>query len=313
MLHREYGGNIQTKRKQPMSITRSKLVASELLLEAVKRHNIHLSLLVADTGLWVNPEFHNRLVRDTSSAAIYPDVRRARGQGEKRGQIVDGVRLDDNTYANGAMKRAAGLGKSAEGFEVCHIWPRTCYDARYHTAVANIVLLPRALAGLSDHDIEIQTALQYRAFELYGWYPEGRKPPVKPEFYPSKWREPQPDTINARTPHTVSASSRSVSEKRSPEKRLGLTVRIADWSRKPDLKVHKIIGLVAQAHDGISRDELVMQVANVTQSKNPYGAVASLLTDSGNAYGRVFEDCDGTIRIHPEVQEQVRALAWNAD
>lgn len=169
-----------------MSTTRPKLVASELLLEAVKRHNIHLSLLVADTGLWVNPEFHKRLVRDTGSAAIFPSVQRARGQGEKRGQIVNGVRFDDNSYANVAIKRAAGLGKSAEGFEVCHIWPRTCYDKRYHTAVANIVLLPRALAGLSDHAIEVQEALQYRAFDLYEWYPEGMQPPVKPDFYPSK-------------------------------------------------------------------------------------------------------------------------------
>lgn len=295
-----------------MSITRPKLVASEFLLEAVTQHSIHLSLLVADTGLWVNPEFHNRLVRDTGSAAIFPSVRRARiSQGEQRGQIVDGVRFDDNSYANVAIKRAAGLVKSAEGFEACHIWPLTCYDERYHTAVANIVLLPRALAGLSDHAIEIQTSLQYRAFELYGWYPEGRQPPVKPEFYPSKWRDPQPDTINAKTSRTVSAPSRSASDKTPQEKRRVLAVRIADWARRPDLNVHKIIGLVTQAHDGISRDELVMQVANVTQSKNPYGAVASLRTDSGNAYGRVFVECDGIIRIHPNVQEQVRALAWN--
>ena len=289
---------------------RPKIVASKLLLEAVERHNIHLSLLVADTGLWVNPEFHNRLVRDTGSAAIFPRVRRARiGQGEQRGQIVDGVRLDDNSYANVAIKRAAGLGKSAEGFEACHIWPLTCYDERYHTAIANIVLLPRALAGLSDHAIEIQKALQYRALELYGWHPKEKLQPVKPEFYPSKWREPQPDV---KTPRMVSASSRSVSDKTSQEKRRVLADRIADWSRRPDLNVHKIIALVVQAHDGISRDDLVKRAANVTQSKSPYGAVASLLTDSGNAYGRVFADYDGLIRIHPEVKEQVRALTWNA-
>lgn len=76
-----------------MSITRPKLVASELLLEAVKRHNIHLSLLVADTGLWVNPEFHNRLVRDTGSAAIFPSVRRAgaRARNEVRSSMVCGL------------------------------------------------------------------------------------------------------------------------------------------------------------------------------------------------------------------------------
>lgn len=171
-----------------------KVIASELLLEAVRRHNIHLSVLVADTGLWANPDFHLRLVQDTDSAAMFPRVRRARiGQGEQRGQIVDGIRLDDNSYANVAIKRAVGLGKSAEGFEACHIWPLTCYDERYHTAPANIVLLPRAIAGLSDHDSEIQKALQYRSFELYGWWPEGIDEPRQPEFYPECWREPLPD------------------------------------------------------------------------------------------------------------------------
>ena len=88
------------------------LDASVLLLEAVRRHKIHLSLLVADTGLWVNPEFHARLLRDTGSAAVFPKIRRARaGQGEKRGQVVNGIRFDDNTYANVAIKRAVGLGR----------------------------------------------------------------------------------------------------------------------------------------------------------------------------------------------------------
>lgn len=293
---------------------RNKIVASELLLESVTRHNIHLSLLVADTGLWVNPEFHHRLVRDTGSAAMFPKVRRACiGQGEQRGQIDNnGVRFDDNSYANLAIKRAAGLGKSAVGFEACHIWPGTCKYERYHTAIANIVLLPRALAGLSDHAIEIQTALQYRAFELYGWFPEEMPQPVKPEFYPSKWREPQPDPIKVRTPRTISASSRSTSDKASQENRRELADRINDWSRKPGLNVHKIIALVVQEHGGISRSDLVERVADFTQSKNPYGAVANLLTDRGNAYGRVFAEHDGIIRIHPEVEKQVRALTWNA-
>lgn len=290
----------------------SKIIASDLLFESVKRHDIHLSLLVADTGLWVNPEFHNRLVRDTGSAAMFPKVRRARiGQGELRGQIVDGVRFDDNSYANVAIKRATGLGKSAEGFEACHIWPLTCYDERYHTAIANIVLLPRALAGLSDHAIEIQSALQYRAFELYGWFPHGVPQPIKPEFYPSNWREPQPDTLDVRIPPTTRTASQPASDELSLEKRRELAGRIVDWSRRPDLNVHKIIALVVRAHDGINRKDLVTQVSDVTQSKSPYGAVASLLTDSGNAYGCVFLDSDGLIRIHPEVDKLVCSLAWN--
>lgn len=287
---------------------KAKIVASELLLKAVHRHEIHLSLLVADTGLWANPDFHSRLVADTGSAAMFPMVRRARiGQGEKRGDIIDGVRFDDNTYANVAIKRAVGLGKSAEGFEACHIWPLTCYDERYHTAVANIILLPRALAGLSDHDDEIQKVLQYRALELYDWWPQELSRPVKPDFYPADWRDPQPDILIR---STRSRSAGTGSDKISQEQHRTLSDRITYWSGRPDLNVHKIIALVASYRGGVSRDELVRRVEEVTGSKSPYGAVASLLTDSGNAYGRVFSNHAGIITIHQDVEDHLRSLTW---
>lgn len=169
-----------------------KYVASEMLIEAAKRHQIDLSVLVAETSLWAHPDVHTRLLRDTGCAAMFPKSRRKRGRGETRGQIIDGIRLDDNTAANRAIKHALGLHRLAVvGFETCHIWPRTCYDPRFHTAIANLVLLPRSLAGLSDHDLEIQASLQYRAYELYSWYPEGASVPQRPSFYPSHWRAPE--------------------------------------------------------------------------------------------------------------------------
>ncbi len=91
-----------------------------------------------------------------------------------------------------------------------------------------------------------------------------------------------------------------------------LADRIADWSRHADLNVHKIIALVAQVPSSVRRDELVRQVAALTRSRNPDGAVASLLTNSGNAYGRVLANYDGLIRIHPEVEKQVHSLIWSA-
>jgi len=107
------------------------------------------------------------------------------------------VRLDDNTYANVALKRAIGNATTFVGFETCHIWPLSCYDVRYHTLVPNLVLLPRAIAGLTDHDEHVQECLQYRAFELFGWYP-GREsedpakkpanPPARPDKYADNWR-----------------------------------------------------------------------------------------------------------------------------
>ena len=185
-----------------------------MLLEAMNKHQIHLSVFVAETGLWTHPDVHARLLRETGGAAMFPNVRRAR-RGETRGQIIDGIRLDDNTFANLAIKRALGLRRAeVVGFETCHIWPRTCYDPRYHTALANLVLLPRALAGLSDHDIEIQKSLQYRAYELYDWYPEGVEVPQRPSLYPSVWRPPESssNTERSRSPRTVRPLTNRTSE-----------------------------------------------------------------------------------------------------
>ncbi len=281
--------------------------ASALLQEATRRHNIHLSLLVASTGIWANPRVHERLLEETGHVAMFPKVRRARlGQGEQVLQIIEGVRLDSNSYANVAIKRAAGLGRSAEGFEACHIWPKTCYDERYHTAPANLVLLPRAIASLSDHDPEVRQALQYRSFELYGWWPEGEVQPERPEFYPAEWTEPQPEPsrpARSRAASTSSDDGRNWAEI--------IRERIAHWSRNPHLKVHKIISLVTQADDGIGQDELELRIAAVTGSKNPYGAIANLLRNDGNAYGRVFLRENRVIRLHPEVEAQVRSLPWS--
>lgn len=297
-------------------MVREKIVASELLLESAQRHGIHLSLLVADTGLWASADFHRRIMSDTGCPAMFPKVRRARvGQSERRGQVCDGVRFDDNTYANVAIKRAIGLHRGqALGFEACHIWPLTCYDERFHTAIANIVLLPRALAGLSDHDEEIQKVLQYRACELYSWWPDDQSQPERPDFFPSSWREPRPDPMATGKPSAATReSTKPGGDKTAEENRRVLTARILEWSAKPHLNVHKIIAIVAETRDGVPRDQLVRKAADVTNSKNAYGAVASLLTDRGNAYGRVFEDDGGIVRLHPVVAQQVRSLEWHVE
>lgn len=168
--------------------------AVTLLREASQRHGLHLSVFVAETSLWAHPNVHRTLMAENGTGAFFVNTRRCRaGDGERPSAVIDGVRLDNNSYANHAIKQALGLGRNgAIGFETCHIWPRTCYDARYHTAVANLVLLPRPLAGLTDHDAEIRAALQYRAFDLYDWHPADEPPPVRPAFYPESWRPPLP-------------------------------------------------------------------------------------------------------------------------
>lgn len=276
--------------------------ASVMLRDAAIKNNIHLSILLAETAIWANPKM-------SDGTAWFPNTRRCRtGQGEKRGQILDGVKLDDNTYANQAIKRAVGIPNNClVGFESCHIWPNTCYDPRYHTTIANLVLIPRAIAGLSDHDPEVQAVLQYRSYELYGWYPEGQQCPSKPAYYPRTWREPETfnqeilSEHNSRRKTIVSNSTNKESQEQSvktasteeiPQETISKTIgphipsdekrmlleRVRRWAKNPNLKVHKMIALVARTKSGLSRELLVQEVSRVTGSKDAYGAVVSLLT-----------------------------------
>jgi hypothetical protein len=177
-----------------------------------------------------------------------------------------------------------------------------------------MVLLPRSLAALSDHDAEIQASLKYRAYELYGWYPEGADIPVKPAFYPTNWREPEPLPLRATRRSPVIRGEPKETDKldlMSSEELAVVIRRLQEWSRKPQLNVHRIIAIVNRCREGIARDELIAQVGRVATTKNAYGAIASLLTSKGNAYGRVFEDVDGIIRLHPMVEEYVRSLPWS--
>ena len=120
---------------------------------------------------------------------------------QKRGEKCGDITFDDNTYANNAIKLAMlkGLEKYGihgssrqifKGFETCHIWPETCYDARYHTSVANIVLLPREIAGLTDHCQAVEDLLKYEAWKRFGFKPDEADVPAKPKNY-SKiiWRD----------------------------------------------------------------------------------------------------------------------------
>jgi hypothetical protein len=165
--------------------------ADEILREAASSLNISLTDLVAAAALWVHPEIHRHLLKETGSAAWFPHIRRARPTNELRGQCIEGILLDDNTFANNAIKLSiTGSKEEFNGFETCHIWEKSCYDEKCHTALANLVLLPRSLASLSDHFKEVSAALQYRSWELYRWHPPGCSPPARPESYPKEhiWR-----------------------------------------------------------------------------------------------------------------------------
>ena len=101
-----------------------KFDADVLLEQAVLKHKIRLDILVAETAIWANPNVHKRLV-EQGNAARYPQVRRARtSKGEIRNKKVNGIKFDDNTDANRAIKWAIGTRRlEIRGYEACHIWP----------------------------------------------------------------------------------------------------------------------------------------------------------------------------------------------
>lgn len=165
---------------------------NEILDEVVSELQIDLPSLVAGSAFWA-PNLEG------VGKAKHPNVRRFKKGSEKRRETSkDGMYLDDNTIANKLLKNSLSYLGSFKHFAVCHIWPETCYDERYHTVLANLVLVPRALSSLTDHNEEIEKCLQYRAWELYKWKPDKEDEPVKPENYPNNWRLPgsPPDKAN---------------------------------------------------------------------------------------------------------------------
>ena len=153
-----------------------------------------LPLLVARTALWADFEQDHLLViraneeskKYKGSPAKYPYVKRKASKENRGWKEPKTLYLDDNSYPNTQMKKALmkRLNRIPQGYETCHIWEKSCYDTRYHTCFANLVLLPRAIASLSDHYDLIRDILKYRAYELFKFVPEGEKIPVVPEFYP---------------------------------------------------------------------------------------------------------------------------------
>lgn len=121
--------------------------------------------------------------------------RRAKNGEQRRETTNDDITLDDNTMANQAIKKAVLKGlekygihktdiKIFKGFEACHIWEKTCYDERYHTSVANLVLIPREIAGLTDHCDAVKELLKYESFMRFGFKPDGEiDTPNEPKNY----------------------------------------------------------------------------------------------------------------------------------
>ena len=190
-LHEEENTICKLKREKNGKIGEIKKIeeisAEKELENALKsKERKLLAELIAKTAIFATAEDFEEDKRQ----AKHPHIRRKHAH-EKRGWKGDEY-LDDNTYPNAQMKAmgAKRYNLAPRSYTTCHIWEQTCYDTRCHTCIANLVLLPSAIASLSDFDKQIQDILKFRAWELFKWSPSG-KPVPRPDDYPRGWAYPQ--------------------------------------------------------------------------------------------------------------------------
>lgn len=94
-------------------------------------------------------------------------------------------------YPNNPIFLNATIDSLKNGYEACHIWDLPG-DRRYYTSIGNLVLVPRALAQLTDHNEAVKNLLRYEAKKRFGFQPEMKKKKrvSKPQNYDSYiWRD----------------------------------------------------------------------------------------------------------------------------
>lgn len=130
--------------------------------------------------------------------ASWDNMTHVRDTRVKNGTVLpSGHIADNNNIANHAIKTAIiksyGLNKLGnyqqfKDYEVCHIWAFPNMPECY-ASIANLILVPRAFAQLTDHCDVVKQLLQYEANKRFGYLPPNQQIPVKPTFYNNlKWR-----------------------------------------------------------------------------------------------------------------------------
>ena len=167
--------------------------------------DFQLAQLIAKTAIFADLDVVNQVIKGRigrqenidkgNSYASWDRMSSIRNIKYKR-QVNNGLYCDDNTRANHAIKRAVlqsmEWGKYADiayfrGFEACHIYDLV-QDPRFYTSVMNLVLVPRALAALTDHNSYVQAVLKRRVYELFKFTAAGPIPAVPKNYQKIIWR-----------------------------------------------------------------------------------------------------------------------------
>jgi hypothetical protein len=93
--------------------------------------------LVAQHSWWLSPKVYREI------QVVYPKTRRKKGLSERRGQLVEGIRLWDNQPASRAFWMALGQDPSKiKNFFVCHVYEASVWEPSHFTNLANLTAFP---------------------------------------------------------------------------------------------------------------------------------------------------------------------------
>jgi hypothetical protein len=141
---------------------------------------------------------HPDTVAQTGGRNVFRSVRRRQQRDVGTFAEVVGsegrVMIDDNRSPAVAFEWAHGI-RERPDVQANHVWSRS-QDVTAYTSLANLCLTPAFLSKLTDTDAAITTLLRYRAYDLFGYWPD-QSNAVKPADYDRlTWAEPLPSIPN---------------------------------------------------------------------------------------------------------------------
>lgn len=142
-------------------------------LEAVAAHTIFL---------------HPETIAQTKGQPLFRIVRDPRRKGEF--DFEKRIMFDDNTSPTLAFLWSSQTNKGPD-IQFNHVWADS-KDPDIYTALWNLCVTPAFLAKTTDgsNNPDVLTAIRYRSFELFGFYPAGLDRPIPPRGYEFlKWSE----------------------------------------------------------------------------------------------------------------------------
>ena len=142
----------------------------------------------------VDNRYNSTGTNDYASWDFYTSARNINNHRGDKVTDVNGIEClaDDNTFANKYIKTAIqqSYKRSFQNFHdyvACHIWDKPG-DCRYYASIPNNVLVPSSLAGLTDFNEEVKIMLRKRAYDLFGFLPEGENIPKSQYCNQVIWR-----------------------------------------------------------------------------------------------------------------------------